>query len=186
MIRSRVGGASEFSGIKNQQRLSSQMWVGRGSGNDDEVFEAVRERVINMTRLRLDYCEDTQVVHYDVLNHYYPHHDFFENSMNPEVNRMVTVIYYLNDVPEGGETGFPYVNSHATPETKIEDQSQACTYGLRIKPKKGNAAMFYSLEEEGHMEGKLDMWSIHCGCDVWKGEKWIANQWIWNQRQGRF
>jgi len=55
-------------------------------------------------------------------------------------------------------------------------------YGLNIKPKKGGAAMFYSLVEDGHMDGEVDPWSLHSGCDVLKGEKWIANQWIRNKR----
>jgi len=78
-----------------------------------------------------------------------------------------------------------HIQQHQTPLNIKTDESKACEYGLRIKPKKGNAAMFYSLEEENQEEGKTDPWSLHCGCDVLKGEKWIANQWIWNAK-GQF
>lgn len=188
MMRSRVGDDSDTA-FYDQSRTSSQLWVGPLQNNDDEVFEAVRNRVYNLTRLPSELGEDTQVVFYGPNQHYYAHHDYTRKEYvldNPYYaqggNRLVTVLYYLNDVEEGGETGFPYVNSHRTPDIGIEDYSRACEYGLKIKPKKGGAAMFYSLTEEGHMDGNVDPWSLHAGCDVFKGEKWLANQWIRNKR----
>jgi hypothetical protein len=207
--RSKVGDEAD-SATLDTSRTSSQLWVGPLQHNDDEIFERVRQRVYNLTRLPNDLGEDTQVVHYSKDQHYYAHHDFTRKKFvldNPYYvaggNRLVTVLYYLNDVEVGGETGFPYVNSHTNPKTGITgecpsvsfsvfvwwliyhhltDYSKACDYGLKLKPKKGGAAMFYSLAEDGHMDGKVDMWSLHAGCDVHKGEKWLANQWIRNKR----
>ena len=34
------------------------------------------------------------------------------------------------------------------------------------------------LEEESGMMGEVDLLSLHGGCDVDKGEKWVANLWI--------
>ena len=43
-----------------------------------------------------------------------------------------------------------------------------------MKPKKGNAALFYSMPERSHMQGTLDQLSLHGGCDPLKGEKWAG------------
>lgn len=51
---------------------------------------------------------------------------------------------------------------------------------LLLKPKKGMAALWYNHlvnETDGWM-GELDLFSLHGGCDVVKGEKWISNMWI--------
>jgi len=91
------------------------------------VFARIRNRVLNLTKLSRDLAEDTQIVYYDLNQHYYAHHDFTRKEFvkeNPYYqqggNRLVTVIYYINDVEEGGETGFPYVNSHTNPDLGIE------------------------------------------------------------------
>ena len=47
---------------------------------------------------------------------YKPHHDYYnacETWMNG--NRHFTFLIYLNDVDEGGETGFPRLNISVTP-----------------------------------------------------------------------
>ncbi|KAJ8045086.1 Transmembrane prolyl 4-hydroxylase [Holothuria leucospilota] len=51
---------------------------------------------------------------------------------------------------------------------------------LVLKPKKGLAVMWYNhyIEPESEWLGEKDPFSLHGGCDVIKGEKWIANNWI--------
>jgi len=139
--------------------------------------------------MEADLAEDAQIVHYGIDQHYHAHYDYTRKEMVPYNNyyqsggnRLVTLIYYLNDVEEGGETGFPFINSHTTPSIGITDYTKTCDYGLKLKPKKGRAVMFYNLLEDGHMDGATDPWSLHSGCDVLHGEKWIANQWIHNKR----
>lgn len=50
---------------------------------------------------------------------------------------------------------------------------------VTVKPKKGRMVMWYNhlINEEGLL-GILDPYSLHGGCDVIEGEKWIANNWI--------
>jgi len=61
--------------------------------------------------------------------------------------------------------------------------SSACDAdGLKVLPRKGGAAMFYSMQERGHMEGAVDKWSVHAGCKPVKGPKYISNKWIRNKR----
>lgn len=51
---------------------------------------------------------------------------------------------------------------------------------LIVKPKKGNAVLWYNhhLNETNGWMGELDLFSLHGGCDVIKGEKWLSNMWI--------
>jgi prolyl 4-hydroxylase len=44
--------------------------------------------------------------------------------------------------------------------------------GLAVKPRVGDALLFYSLTPDG---GK-DKLSLHAGCPVIKGEKWSATK----------
>ena len=50
---------------------------------------------------------------------------------------------------------------------------------LRVTAKKGKAVLWYNhfLRDDGWM-GEVDEFTLHGGCPVKKGEKWIANFWI--------
>jgi prolyl 4-hydroxylase len=65
---------------------------------------------------------------------------------------------------EGGETSFP---RWANAETS--DQ-------LKITPKKGQAALFYSFLPDGNM----DDLSQHAALPIRKGDKWLTNLWVWD------
>lgn len=54
--------------------------------------------------------------------------------------------------------------------------------GVSVTPSRGDAVLFYNLNEEGAMEGAVDEWSLHAGCAVVEGVKYIANLWIRNKR----
>ena len=84
--------------------------------------------------------------------------------------RYATVLFYLNDGYEGGETYFPKLNK-------------------KIKPKKGKALIFFNcnLNKDTKNNGLCDVIynSEHAGLPVKKSnninetnEKWIANVWI--------
>jgi len=51
---------------------------------------------------------------------------------------------------------------------------------IAYKPKKGTALLWYNHEmnKETGWIGPLDKMSYHGGCDVIKGTKWAANNWI--------
>jgi hypothetical protein len=51
-----------------------------------------------------------------------------------------------------------------------------CRTMFSIKPKKGEAILFYSQLPNG----EVDNMSIHGGCPVIHGTKWAANLWVWN------
>ena len=49
-----------------------------------------------------------------------------------------------------------------------------------VAPKRGTAIMWYNhyLDEGGKWLGAMDEQSLHGGCEVRKGVKWAANNWI--------
>ncbi|KAL7544378.1 hypothetical protein ACHAWF_007763 [Thalassiosira exigua] len=111
-------------------------------------------------------AEALQLVHYDVGQEYTAHHDFgyasFDRKDQPA--RFATLLLYLNEGMEGGETSFPrWVNA----ETRD---------GLKVVPKVGKAVLFYSQLPDGNM----DDWSHHAAMPVKKGEKWLMNLWVWD------
>lgn len=51
---------------------------------------------------------------------------------------------------------------------------------LVVAPKKGQAIMWYNhfVDEKNGWLGERDDYTLHGGCGVTKGVKWIANNWI--------
>eukprot|EP00978_Attheya_sp_CCMP212_P019791 scaffold55810_cov40-Attheya_sp.AAC.3 len=111
-------------------------------------------------------AEALQLVHYGPGEEYAPHHDFHYPSVrNPhQSSRFATLLLYLNDVTEGGETTFPRAQT-----TEFHD-------GIRITPKAGTAVLFYNMLPDGNM----DDLSQHGSLPVLQGEKWLANLWVWD------
>jgi len=98
---------------------------------------------------------------------YRAHHDGF--------NRYITVVLFLCNVEEGGETIFPY-GKWLDPKmaSSLDDATQCAKGKLGMRPKKGDAVMFYDKFENG----TDDQASIHTACPVIKGLKWSAPVWI--------
>ncbi|MCH98385.1 prolyl 4-hydroxylase subunit alpha-1-like [Trifolium medium] len=62
---------------------------------------------------------------------------------------------------------------HKLSET-IEDLSECAKKGIAVKPRRGDALLFFSL----HPNAIPDTLSLHAGCPVIEGEKWSATKWI--------
>ena len=67
--------------------------------------------------------------------------------------RLATVILYLNEPEQGGDTAF-------------------VDRDLRVTPTKGNAVFFSYLSADASSK------TLHAGLPVLAGEKWIANKWL--------
>ena len=170
---SQVGGAE--SGILNSDtRTSTNTWLGRGK---NQITETLYMRAADL--LQIDEqdlkpnkaAEDIQVVHYSVGQKYDAHHDWGVSGY-PE-SRYITLLIYLNDMNDdesGGETSFP--------KAKIADKSDSnkIHHGFKIHPGKGNAVLFYNLLSDGNG----DDLALHAALPVKKGEKWLANFWVWD------
>jgi prolyl 4-hydroxylase len=95
---------------------------------------------------------DTFAPHFDFL---IPSNATSSDSIARSGQRLSTLIVYLNDVPQGGETVFPAV-------------------GLSITPRRGNAVYFEYTNS--HMQ--VDQKSLHAGAPVARGEKWVVTKWM--------
>lgn len=99
------------------------------------------------------------------------------------MSRYITILFFLNNVTEGGETAFPVADHEEllAEQNYSSNLSRSCEKAsVVVKPVKGSALFWYNniLDEESGKMGEVDMLSLHGGCDVIKGEKWVANLWI--------
>ncbi|XP_046839022.1 transmembrane prolyl 4-hydroxylase-like isoform X2 [Xenia sp. Carnegie-2017] len=107
-----------------KSRNSNQTWL---DTDDDSVktLQSLRLRLLKLTQLPmvlLNTSESLQVVKYDPKGHYNCHLDSDDISdeapcchvrdvENCRICRYLTVLYFLNDVEEGGETAFPIADN---------------------------------------------------------------------------
>ena len=150
--------------IQHESRTSENCWIDH-SAND--VVHEVSKRFSILVQMPIRNAEQYQLVYYKKGTEYKPHFDSFDyetedgkKNWEPGGQRMITVIAYLNDVEEGGETGFPEL-------------------GINIPPKKGDALVFHNtLPSDTDTHPKINPRSLHGGMPVIKGEKWIVNLWF--------
>jgi prolyl 4-hydroxylase len=134
---------------------------------ENPFIAEIDERLASIMNSPAEHSEGLQVLHYGPGGHYLPHFDFLVPS-NPAASesiarsgqRISTLIVYLNDVIEGGETVFPAA-------------------GLSVVPRRGNGVYF----EYTNSRMQVDLSSAHGGATVTRGEKWIVTKWM---RSGRF
>ncbi len=134
---------------------------------DDPLLQRLNRRIAEIMNQPVEHGEALHVLHYQVGAEYKQHQDFFhpENpgfaaTLQRGGQRVATLIIYLNDVEEAGDTVFPKI-------------------GVSIVPKKGSAVYFEYMNDAG----QLDEACLHGGAPVVTGEKWVATKWV---RQGVF
>lgn len=151
--RSKIGSTREVNDI----RTSSGAFL---TDVHDDVITTVENRIASLIGIPVQHGEGLHILNYKPGQEYKEHFDYFAaTSKSAANNRICTVILYLNDVEEGGETYFPKLN-------------------LSVMPKKGSAVYF----EYFYTNQELNELTLHGGAPVVKGEKWIATQWIRKQR----
>ncbi len=140
-------------------RSSEGTYFQRG---ESPLISQLDRRISELMNWPEDHGEGIQILHYGVGAQYKPHFDYFpENEsggalqMTQSGQRVATLVMYLNEVTEGGETVFPDV-------------------GISITPKQGSAAYFAYCNSLG----QVDPATLHGGAPVLTGEKWIATKWM--------
>ncbi|SJZ84024.1 2OG-Fe(II) oxygenase superfamily protein [Chitinophaga eiseniae] len=117
----------------------------------DTLFNNIVERAADLMEVEAACVEDLQCVRYGPGQEYRPHFDSFERGPK----RKATLLVYLNDDFEGGETIFPEI-------------------GVSVSPRKGMALAFMNLDEQHN-----DLiYSLHGGAPVTDGTKFACNIWI--------
>lgn len=159
--------------VVNPVRTSYSTFLNRGH---DEIINAIEFRLATLTEMPVENGEGMQVLHYTHGQEYQPHYDFFDPQyvgsdalLQRGGQRAITVLLYLNDVEEGGETVFPLIL-----DTRTSGKNEIPSSPLKIKPKKGMALLFHNIDISGEPDGK----SLHGSKPVIKGEKWVATRWI--------
>ncbi|OMF21639.1 2OG-Fe(II) oxygenase [Paenibacillus sp. FSL H8-0548] len=148
--RSKIGGDHAI----NQIRTSSGVFC-----EENETITRIEKRFSQIMNIPIEHGDGLQVLLYTPGQEYQPHYDFFaETSRASANNRISTLVMYLNDVEEGGETAFPMLN-------------------FSVIPNKGTAVYF----EYFYSNHELNDFTLHAGTPVIKGEKWVATMWMRRQ-----
>ncbi|UPG65195.1 2OG-Fe(II) oxygenase [Metabacillus endolithicus] len=153
MRRSKIGNSREL----DELRTSSSMFFQDG---ENELVTRIEKRVSQIMNIPYEHGEGLQVLNYQIGQEYKEHYDYFASASRPVSNpRISTLVMYLNDVEEGGETYFPKLN-------------------FSVSPQKGMAVYF----EYFYDNQTLNELTLHGGAPVIVGDKWAATQWMRRKR----
>ncbi|KAL9269159.1 putative prolyl 4-hydroxylase 10 [Drosera capensis] len=144
----------------------------KGTRQNDQEHREENRRFCLYTQ----HGEGLQILHYEVGQKYEPHYDYFLDEFNTKNGgqRIATVLMYLSDVEEGGETVFPAAKGNFSAVPYWNELSECAKGGLSVKPKMGDALLFWSM----NADASLDPSSLHGGCPVIRGNKWSSTKWI--------
>ena len=129
---------------------------------------SIAKKIAERIGCNYNHFESFQVIHYDVNEEYKYHFDAYDKNEKEKYekycdergNRLRTVLVYLNDVEEGGGTGFDSLSEYIGE--------------VVIEPKMGKMVVFTNVNDDGSLNKK----SRHAGLPVIQGEKWAFNLWL--------
>ena len=171
------------SSVASEIRTSAGMFLRK---SQDATVREIEERIARLSGVPVDNGEGMQILRYDKGQKYDPHFDYFHDKVNPAPKRggqrVATVLIYLVDTEEGGETTFP---NGRLPENFEEDEpdnpfaahikhTDCAKNGIPVKSVRGDAILFFSMTKDG----ELDHGSLHGACPVIAGQKWTAVKWL--------
>ena len=156
----KVIGAGANAPVKDQIRTNSTAEL--GLVHTDLVVLLIRHRLSALCGAPVTAMEVPQVLHYQVGQEFRLHEDYLRpdgayraQDLASHGQRIKTLLIYLNDGFDGGETDFP-------------------TVGLRFKGAKGEALMFSNVLTDGSPDRRMR----HAGLPPSAGEKWLFSQWV--------
>uniref|UniRef100_A0A8C1S1Z1 procollagen-proline 4-dioxygenase n=1 Tax=Cyprinus carpio TaxID=7962 RepID=A0A8C1S1Z1_CYPCA len=139
-------------GTVSQGRVSQSV-----SLKDSPVDACVSQRIADATGLSMETAEPLHVQNYGIGGRYEPHYD----ALKIWNDRIATFLFYMSDVEIGGATVFTEVGVAVQPK--------------KVNPLQGSAVFWYNLHRNGHRDSDTK----HAGCPVLRGNKWVANKWIY-------
>ncbi|KAL4446852.1 hypothetical protein ABPG77_008096 [Micractinium sp. CCAP 211/92] len=162
-------------------RTSSGTFMSRDE-DPDGVLAFIEDKIAAVTMVPAGHGEPFNVLRYELSQHYDSHYDSFsEEEYGPQSSqRIATVLLYLSDVEDGGETVFLLEGKNGLERLATIDY-KACDTGIKVKPRQGDALLFWSVSPNG----TVDKHSLHGGCPVVSGTKWAMTKWIRNKCFGR-
>ncbi|MGL4819638.1 MAG: 2OG-Fe(II) oxygenase [Bacilli bacterium] len=153
MQRSRIGASKEADHI----RTSRSTFL---SEDAHPIVYHIEQRIAQIMGIPYAHGEGIQVLNYAVGQEYKPHFDYFAKGTKAAENpRISTLVMYLSDVEEGGETYFPDLK-------------------FSVSPQQGMAVYF----EYFYDEQSLNDLTLHGSAPVISGNKWAATQWMHRQQ----
>jgi prolyl 4-hydroxylase len=123
---------------------------------ENPAIHAINRRLAAISATSPEQGEPLQVLRYAPGQEYKPHSDALPHGDN---QRILTILVYLNDDYEGGETRF-------------------LATGLEIRGCKGDALLFRNADARG----RPDPDAQHAGLPVTRGVKFVASRWIRERR----
>ena len=160
MTRAKVAGAGSHSPVQDQTRTNSSAEL--GLVHTDLVVLLIRDRLSAACGLPVNAMEVPQVLHYAVGQEFRVHEDYLlpdgaykARDLASHGQRAKTLLIYLNDGFEGGETDFPLLD-------------------LRFKGAKGELLTFTNVLADGSPDRRMR----HAGLPPSAGEKWLFSQWV--------
>jgi len=143
--------------INKNVRTSQTCDLGR---LDDPFIENIDDRICKLIGIDKAYSEVIQGQYYEVGQEFKAHTDFFDphefdTHCETQGQRTYTVMIYLNDVEQGGETCFKRI-------------------GTEFKPTRGKVVIWNNLNPDG----TTNMHTLHQANPVEKGYKAVITKWF--------
>jgi prolyl 4-hydroxylase len=142
-----------------RNRTSEGIWHQRG---EDPFIEKLDRRIASLMNWPVENGEGLQILRYGPTGEYRPHFDYFPPDQPGSAvhtaqggQRVATLVIYLNDVADGGETIFPEA-------------------GISVAARQGGAVYFRYMNGQR----QLDPLTLHGGAPVLGGDKWIMTKWV--------
>ncbi|SPP80890.1 prolyl 4-hydroxylase subunit alpha-2 [Drosophila guanche] len=147
--------------IKSKVRTALGAWIPDSDMDASgwTVVQGLHRRIRDITGLNINEQQHMQIIKYGYGGHYDPHFDYFNATVKNTLasgDRMVTVLFYLNDARHGGSTVFTHLK-------------------LKVPSERGKVLFWYNMRGESH---ELDTQTVHGACPVIHGTKSVMSCWI--------